>query len=118
MKEVGDDWEAHDILFIRDSLLFCEFEQAVAYADPGRILRVMKYWCLLFRGASQHNYARECAEVLIKWKYELDEMLKMALERAWFVNRWGLEGRWIPTDLYVEQLNFWVKVRALQQENR
>ena len=114
MKEVGDDWEAHDILFIRDALLFCEFEQAVAYADPGRVIRVMRYWCLAFRGASQHNYARECAEVLIKWKYELDDMLKRALERAWFVNRWGLEGRWIPTDLYVEQLNFWVKVCHFQ----
>jgi len=52
----------------------------------------MKYWCLAFRGASQHNYARECAEVLIKWKYELDDMLKRALEQSWFVNRWGLEG--------------------------
>ena len=111
MKEAGDDWQAHDIYFIRDALLFCEFEQAVAHADPGRVLRVMRYWCLSFRGASQHNYARECAEVLLKWKYELDDMLRKALERAWFVNRWGLPGRWIPADLYVEQLNFWIKVR-------
>ena len=110
MMDAGDDWQAHDIYFIRDALVFCEFEQAVAYADPGRVLRVMKYWCLSFRGASQHNYARECAEVLLKWKYELDDMLRKALERAWFVNRWGLPGRWIPADLYVEQLNFWVKV--------
>lgn len=110
MKEIGDDWLAHDIYFIRDALFFCEFEQAVAYADPGRILRVLKYWCFAFRGASQHNYARECAEVLLKWKYELDDMLRKALERSWFVNRWAKEGRWIPADLYLEQLNFWVKV--------
>jgi hypothetical protein len=105
MKEAGDDWEAHDIYFIRDALIFCEFEQAVAYADSGRVLRVMKYWALSFRGAGQHNYARECAEVLIKWKYELDEMLRRALERAWFINHWGLDGRWIATDLYIEQCN-------------
>jgi hypothetical protein len=42
----------------------------------------MKYWCLSFRGASQHNYARECAEVLLKWKYELDDMLRKALEQS------------------------------------
>lgn len=89
MKEMGDDWLAHDIYFIRDALFFCEFEQAVAYGDPGRILRALKYWCFAFRDASQHNYARECAEVLIKWKYELDDMLRKALERSWFVNRWS-----------------------------
>lgn len=56
------------------------------------------------------NYARECLEILVKWKYELDPHLQDALEKAWFVNRWGIPGRWIATDLYVEQLNFWVKV--------
>jgi len=48
--------------------------------------------------------------VLLKWKYELDDPLRKALERSWFVNQWGKEGRWIPADLYLEQLNFWVKV--------
>ena len=71
---------------------------------------VLKYWCFAFRGASQHNYARECAEVLLKWKYEMHGALRKALERSWFVNRWGLDGHWIATDLYLEQLNYWVKV--------
>ena len=99
MKEAGDDWQAHDIYYIWDALLFCEFKQAVVHADPGCILQNMRYWCLSFRGASQHNYARECAEVLLKWKYELDEMLRKALEQAWFVNWWGLLRRWIPANL-------------------
>jgi hypothetical protein len=110
MKEKEDDWNAHDIYFVRDALFFCEFEQAVAYADAGRVIRVLRYWCFAFRGAGQHNYARECAEVLLKWKYELDEELRKVLERSWFFNRWGKEGRWIAADLYLEQLNFWVKV--------
>ncbi|PPQ97814.1 hypothetical protein CVT26_012914 [Gymnopilus dilepis] len=117
MKDAGDDWEAHNIFFIGDALLFCEFEQAVAHADPGRVLRVMKYWCFAFRGAGQHNYARECAEVLLRWKYKLTDMLRKALERAWFVNRWGLPRRWIPADLYVEQLNYWVKRVFIAQGN-
>jgi hypothetical protein len=58
MKEKEDDWNAHDIYFLRDALFFCEFEQAVAYADARRVIRVLRYWCFAFRGAGQHNYAR------------------------------------------------------------
>ncbi|KAG6874447.1 hypothetical protein C0992_007674 [Termitomyces sp. T32_za158] len=108
--EGHDDWMAHSIYFMRDSLFFCEFEDAVSHADPGRVIRVLKYWSLLFRGAGQHNYGRECAEVLVRWKYELTPAQRSALEKSWFVNRWGEKGRSIPADLYVEQLNFWIKV--------
>ncbi|KAJ2915315.1 hypothetical protein MD484_g5120, partial [Candolleomyces efflorescens] len=108
-KGAGDDWAAHDAYFIRDALLFCEFEFAVSYADAPAVLRVLRYWCLAFRGAGQHNYARECVEILLKWKYELSPGTRTALARSWFVNRWGLPGRWIAADLYLEQLNFLVK---------
>ncbi|KAJ7435714.1 hypothetical protein B0H11DRAFT_2295371 [Mycena galericulata] len=108
-QAAGDDWMAHSIYFIRDSLFFCMFEKAVSFADPGQLIRVLKYWGLAFRGVGQHNYARECAEVLVRWKYELPDKLRWALERSWFVNRWGLIGRAIASDLYLEQLNFWVK---------
>jgi hypothetical protein len=106
----GDDWMAHSIYFIRDSLFFCMFEKAVSFADPGQLIRVLKYWVLAFRGVGQHNYARECAEVLVRWRYELPDKLQRALERSWFVNRWGLIGRTIASDLYLEQCNYWVKV--------
>lgn len=109
-KKKNDDWLAHDIYFIRDALLFCEFEDAVSYADAGRVLRVLQYWTFAFRVCGQHNYARECAEILIKWKYETTPALRAALEWAWFMNRFGLPGRWIAADLYLEQLNYWVKV--------
>ncbi|KAJ6626401.1 hypothetical protein B0H10DRAFT_2304127 [Mycena sp. CBHHK59/15] len=108
-QDAGDDWMAHSIYFIRDSLFFCMFEKAVSFADAGWLLRVLKYWGLAFRGVGQHNYARECAEVLIRWRYELPAKLRRALERSWFVNRWGIIGRAIGADLYLEQFNFWVK---------
>ncbi|KAH9912507.1 uncharacterized protein B0H18DRAFT_1216979 [Fomitopsis serialis] len=108
-QSIGDDCLAHSIYFIRDALFFCEFEHAVAHADAGRVLRVLKYWAFSFEGAGQHNYARECVEVHVKWKYELPTALRTALEKAWFVNRWGVHGRWIAADLYLEQCNFWVK---------
>ncbi|KAJ7704166.1 hypothetical protein B0H16DRAFT_719592 [Mycena metata] len=108
-QAAGDDWMAHSIYFIRDSLFFCLFEKAVSFADPGQLIRVLKYWGLAFRGVGQHNYARECVEVLVRWKFELPDKLRRALERSWFINRWGKRGRSIASDLYLEQLNFWVK---------
>ncbi|KAJ7742717.1 hypothetical protein DFH07DRAFT_964428 [Mycena maculata] len=66
-QEAGDDWMAHSIYFIRDSLFFCLFEKAVSFGDPGQLIHVLKYWGLAFRGVGQHNYARECAEILLNF---------------------------------------------------
>ncbi|KAJ6605654.1 hypothetical protein B0H10DRAFT_2229013 [Mycena sp. CBHHK59/15] len=79
------------------------------FADAGGVLRVLKYWAFSFRGASLHNYARECIEILLQWKYELAPESQAAKEQAWFFNRWGIRGRNIASDLYLEQNNFWVK---------
>ncbi|KAF9066250.1 hypothetical protein BDP27DRAFT_1365785 [Rhodocollybia butyracea] len=91
-KQAKDDWNARSSYFIRDALFFMEFESAVRHADPGR----------------QHNYARECVEVLVRFKYETPAELQKVLERAWFVSN-GEPGRSIPSDLYLERNNFWVK---------
>ncbi|KAJ7939789.1 hypothetical protein B0H13DRAFT_2497556 [Mycena leptocephala] len=108
-KNINDDYYAHSQYFIRDALIFCVFEHGVAFADAGVVLRVLKYWAFSFRGAGLHNYARECIEVLLQWKYELTLEMQAAKERAWFFNRFGLRGRNIASDLYLEQNNFWVK---------
>jgi hypothetical protein len=78
-QSAGDDWMAHSIYFIRDSLFFMLFEKAVSFADAGQLIRILKYWGLAFRGVGQHNYARECAEVLVHWRYELTDKLRSAL---------------------------------------
>ncbi|KAJ7933704.1 hypothetical protein B0H13DRAFT_2306538 [Mycena leptocephala] len=44
-----------------------------------------------------------------EWKYELTPEAQAAKEQAWFFNRFGLRGRNIASDLYLEQNNFWVK---------
>jgi hypothetical protein len=86
--------------------------------QTGQLIRVLKYWGLAFRGFGQHNYARECAEVLVRCKYELPDELRRALEPSWFVNWWGIIGHSIASDLYLEQLNFWVKVCLIDSSNR
>ncbi|KAJ7877089.1 hypothetical protein B0H14DRAFT_3130270 [Mycena olivaceomarginata] len=109
-KNIDDDYYAHSQYFIRDALIFCVFEHGVAFADAGVVLRVLKYWAFSFRGAGLHNYVRECIEILLQWKYELTPEMQRAKEQAWFFNRFGLWGRNIASDLYLEQNNFWVKV--------
>jgi len=84
----------------------------VAFADAGVVLRVLKYWAFSFRGAGLHNYARECIEILLQWKYELTPEMETAKEQAWFFNRFELRGRNIASDLYLEQNNYWVKVNC------
>ncbi|KAJ7233439.1 hypothetical protein C8J57DRAFT_1090569 [Mycena rebaudengoi] len=108
-KALNNDYMAHSIYFIRDALIFCKFEKSVSIGDAGGVMRVLKYWALAFRGAGQHNYARECVEVIIRTKYEMPDTLRLAREQAWFFNRWGIYGRTIPADLYVEQQNYWIK---------
>ncbi|EJD33626.1 hypothetical protein AURDEDRAFT_19049, partial [Auricularia subglabra TFB-10046 SS5] len=108
-QEAGDDVLAHSIYFIIDALRFCEFESAVSHGDAGRVLIVLKYWAFDFRGARSHNYARECAEILLRWKYKLTEPMREMWAASWFVNRWGKPGRFIASDLYLEQLNHYVK---------
>lgn len=112
-KAANDDYVAHSIYFIRDALFFCKFEKSVSIADAGGVMRVLKYWALAFRGAGQHNYARECVEVIIRTKYEMTDALRLAREQSWFYNRKGIYGRSIAADLYLEQNNYWVKVRLL-----
>ncbi|KAJ6482662.1 hypothetical protein C8R45DRAFT_932266 [Mycena sanguinolenta] len=88
-QAAGDDWMAHSIYFICDALFFCMFKKAVAFADPGQLMHVLKYLVLAFRGVGQHNCAHKCAEVLIRWKYELPEKLRHDLECSLFVNHWA-----------------------------
>lgn len=111
--EKKDEVLAHACLYLRDVLSFMEFESAVTHGDPGRVLKVLKLWVYMFRGAGLTNYAREALEILVTWEKELPDPLKHNLERGWFVNRWGLAKRFIAADLYIEHLNRLVKVSRI-----
>lgn len=110
--EKNDHVLAHACLYLRDVLSFMEFESAVTHGDPGRVLKILKLWVYMFRGAGLTNYAREALEILVSWEKELPDAVKHNLERGWFVNRWGLAKRFIAADLYIEHLNRLVKVRS------
>lgn len=108
----GDEVLAHAILFIRDALLFREFSDAVRDADVGRMWIVYDFWVFMMRGAGCHNYGNEILEMKAQFLHELPPLLREVVERTWLVNRWGKKGRSIPTDLYLEHNNGFLKVRA------
>jgi hypothetical protein len=95
---------------MRDALLLLVFQDAVRHGDPGIVLMVIKIWIYTFRGAGLVNYARECVNTILTWHYELSPELQEAMEHAWFYNRFGHPDGCIPTDLYLEFMNFWFKV--------
>ena len=107
----GDEILVHSILFICDSLFFWEFYDAIRYADVSRRWLVYDFWLYMMRGAGCHNYSNEILEMKAQFIYEFPPLLREVVERCWLINRWGKRGHSIPTDLYLEHNNGFIKVR-------
>ncbi len=107
-----DEVLAHSILFIRDALLFREFSDAIRCANVGRMWMVYDFWVFMMRGAGCHNYGNEILETKAQFEHELPPALREVVERTWLVNRWGTKGCSIPTDLYLEHNNGFLKASA------
>ncbi len=95
---------------MRDALMFYEFSDAIRNADVGRMWRVYDFWVFMMRGAGCHNYGNEILEMKAQFEHEFTDDLRTIMEHTWLVNRWGIAGRSIPTDLYLEHNNGFVKV--------
>lgn len=106
----ADEVLRHSKLFVRDALTFWVFSDAVRYEDVGLMWVIYTFWLFMFRGAGCHNYGNEILEMVAQFQYEMAEALRQVIERTWLVNRWGKVGRAIPTDLYLEHNNGFIKV--------
>ena len=111
--EKGDEVLAHSMFFMRDSLMFVEFCEAIKRADVGRMWMVYNHWIFMMRGAGLHNYGNELLEMKAQFLYEYSAELCEIVEHTWLVNRWGIRGKSIPTDLYLEHNNGFTKVCAM-----
>ena len=108
-----DDVLKHSQLFIRDALIFWVFSDAIRHEDVGLMWLVYTFWLFMFRGIGCHNYGNKILEMFAQFRYEMSEELQRVTERTWLVNRWGKPGRAIPTDLYLEHNNGFIKVWKL-----
>jgi hypothetical protein len=108
--DTSDDVLKHSKLFIRDTLTFWVFADAIRHEDVGTMWLIYTFWLFMFRGAGCHNYANEILEMVAQFEYEMGTSLRQVTERTWLVNRWGILGRAIPTDRYLEINNGFIKV--------
>ncbi|KAF8979824.1 hypothetical protein BDQ17DRAFT_1439269 [Cyathus striatus] len=107
--KADDEVLTHSILFNCDALLFWEFSEAIRDADVGRMWVVLDFWLYMFQGADCHNYGNKILEMKSQFEYQFSPELQEIAERTWLVNRWGREGHSIPTDLYLEHNNGFLK---------
>jgi len=108
--DTSDNVLKHSKLFIRDTLTFWVFSDAIRFEDVGTMWLIYTFWLFMFRGAGCHNYGNEILEMVAQFTYEMGTSLRQVTERTWLVNRWGKLGRAIPTDRYLEINNGFIKV--------
>ncbi|KLO10215.1 hypothetical protein SCHPADRAFT_999732 [Schizopora paradoxa] len=98
------------ILFNSDALTLREFQHAVRTGDIGRVVNVLTFWLLAFRGTgSMPKYADMLFRTLMRLKY-MDPTLREAFLMSWLVNVTGKPGRFKAVDLLQEHQNFWAKI--------
>ncbi|RPA71413.1 hypothetical protein BJ508DRAFT_336047 [Ascobolus immersus RN42] len=101
-------WVSRDItfennfLFLKDALVYREYEDAVHCGDTGRIEKVLRYWTVMYQGTKLANYPKEMIHLvacLLKiWGADLRAMW---LDNC-LVNMVGRKGANLPLDLFCE----------------
>ena len=86
-------------------LLYLNFKDAVKEGDGERVVRMWKYFLLLFRATRHTNYAMEALMLLMQCFVILPPNLAEQLKWCRFVNVHGQSGRNISCDLHMEHLN-------------
>ena len=86
-------------------LLFLEFKDAIREGDGNRVMRVWKYFLLLFKASGRKNYAIEALTLLSQYYLILPPHLAEQVKWSRFINVHGLPGHNISCDLHMEHLN-------------
>lgn len=91
-------------------LLFLEFKDAIREGDGNRVMRVWKYFLLLFKASGRKNYAIEALTLLSQYYLILPPHLAEQVKWSRFINVHGLPGHNISCDLHMEHLNRVAKI--------
>ena len=90
-------------------LLYLNLKDAVREGGGDRVLRMWKYFLLLFRATGHTNYALEALTLLLQCNVFLPPNLVEQIKWSCFINVHGQLGRNISCDLHMEHLNRVVK---------
>ena len=91
-------------------LLYIEFKDAIREGDGNRVMRVWKYFLLLFKASGRKNYAIEALTLLSQYYLILPPHLAEQVKWSRFINVHGLPGHNISCDLHMEHLNRVAKI--------
>ncbi|EMD42077.1 hypothetical protein CERSUDRAFT_28738, partial [Gelatoporia subvermispora B] len=105
----GDELFENAVLFMHGALMLREFTDAIKAGDSGRIILVLKFWALGFRGCGRTKYAHEVLHLLHNMAYVWPKDLRDVIVQNWLVNPTGCENAWVEVDLMQEHLNLWTK---------
>ncbi|EMD37427.1 hypothetical protein CERSUDRAFT_28758, partial [Gelatoporia subvermispora B] len=105
----GDELFENAVLFMHGALMLREFTDAIKAGDSGRIILVLKFWALGFRGCGRTKYAHEVLHLLHNLTYVWPKDLRDVVVQNWLVNPTGCENAWVEVDLMQEHLNLWTK---------
>ena len=90
-------------------LLYFNFKDAVREGDGDRVLRMWKYFMLLWMATGHKNYAIEAFLLLSQYHLLLPHNLAEQLKWSRFINIHGRPGHNISCDLHMEHLNRLIK---------
>jgi hypothetical protein len=100
------------VLMMFDLILLREMRDAIKFAHPTRILRVVKFWAPMFYAGNSYNYSHESMELLHNVYHDWPREAVDTLIGAMTVNTNGEEDGNKECDLDVEHLNKRIKART------
>ncbi|KAI9241002.1 MAG: hypothetical protein BYD32DRAFT_105080 [Podila humilis] len=97
------------LLFLRDMAVYLELDACIKAGDIGRLRHLLPTITALLHGGGNRNYAIE----LLRLQYGLrqiwtDEWSKAVLS-SMLVNPKGVDGGWMPADMFQENINYLIK---------
>ena len=96
-------------------VLLLEFNDSVHEGDDERLMRVWKFFMLIFRSVGKTKYTLEGLILLIQANFSLSPRLREQLLYSNFVNTRGAPGANISIDLHVEHVSKVVKSYVYSQ---
>jgi hypothetical protein len=98
------------ICFMQHGLTLRSFTTSCRQGDSGRVVAVLKYYCVWFQGSKQHNYAKETLHLLACLKYYWSDEYKRFWMNTCLVNMSGKREGFLACDAVCEHCVREVKV--------
>ncbi|KAG0222002.1 hypothetical protein BGW42_007003 [Actinomortierella wolfii] len=95
--------------FMRDVALYIELGESIKAGDIGRIHHLLPCIAIMMHGGGNTKYSIELLRLLYGTRQVWTDDWRKTVLSSMLVNPKGVHGRWMPADMYQEQLNYLIK---------